>query len=222
MRARYFLGIALVLFGTVFLFDQLGLWNFGWLVSVAWPIIFVIVGISQIASTNKSFIGGLFFVTIGLLLIANNLDYLPYGFWGAFWPIILIFIGLSIIFRHRKFHKKNIVADSDINYFTMFSGANHKIESAGFKGGSISTFFGGTQLDLRRASLAPEGANLDLSCAFGGIEIKVPPDMRIQAIGTPILGALENKTNQNVDHNQITPVLKINYFVIFGGIEIKN
>ncbi|MFA6571160.1 MAG: DUF5668 domain-containing protein [Bacteroidota bacterium] len=222
MKARYFLGIALVIFGTVFLLDQIGMWDLGWVISVWWPAIFVVIGISHIVSTTKSFISGLFFVAIGLLLIASNMDYLPFGFWNAFWPLVLIFIGLGIMFKHNKRFRKQTITDSDISYLTVFSGANHKVDSQEFKGGNITTIFGGLELDLRRATLAPEGASLELTCAFGGIEIKVPPDMKIQVVGTPILGGMDNKSVQNFDANIIAPVLRINYFVIFGGIEIKN
>ena len=223
MRTRYIFGIFLVVVGLMIFLDQISVWNFGEILSVWWPLIFVVIGLSHIATTNKSILNGLFFIVIGILLIANNLNFLPFGFWSAFWPLLLIFIGAGILLNKQKFgrHRK-ITTDEDINYFTLFSGANHKIESGNFKGGTVSTFFGGTQIDLRRAIIAPEGAMLELSAAFGGIEIKVPYDWKIIVAGTPILGGMENKTVQNFAEGQIVPTLKINYFVIFGGIDIKN
>ena len=110
---------------------------------------------------------------------------------------------------------------SDLNIFAIFSGHNKYIDDPEFKGGSISCTFGGAEIDLTNAELATEGAVLDLSALFGGMEISVPKHWKIQITGTPIFGGLEDKTVQDTP-NENTRTLHIYAHVIFGGIEINN
>src|SRR3989304_514783 len=66
------------------------------------------------------------------------------------------------------------VLDSDrISSFNVFSGTEIASHSAEFKGGNIGAVFGGAEIDLRDARLAP-GAALDVFAAFGGGEIRGP------------------------------------------------
>jgi len=225
MKGRYIFGIALILFGVLIFLDQIGLSSFGYIVSTFWPVIIIAVGISHLLSSNKSMFVGIAITSIGVLLQASELNLIQGGFWGAFFPLLLVLIGASILLSKRRskwLNNRESTKDS-INFYNILSGTKQKVESSNFMGGNVYTMFGGAQIDLRKASIAPEGAVLDLSCAFGGIEIKVPYGWNIVTAGTPILGALDNKTivDLNKDNNN-SPVLKINYFVIFGGIEIKN
>ena len=57
-----------------------------------------------------------------------------------------------------------------------------------------------------------------LDSVFGGITIKVPDNVIVKPIGTPIFGGVENRATQNKD-SKIT--IHVNYTCIFGGIEIR-
>ena len=222
MGSRYIFGLALVMLGIMFLLDQFGVWDFGYIISTWWPLIIIIVGISHLASSNKSFITGLLIVTIGILLQASELNYLPGGFWHAFWPIIIIFIGIWILTIKYQSRRKKPLATDDVNMLALFSGVHQIVHSENFKIGSVAAYFGGAQLDLRNTKMSPEGASLDLTAAFGGIELRIPFEWRVITTGSPIFGGIENKTRQEFPEGQICPTLKINYFAAFGGIEIKN
>jgi hypothetical protein len=47
----------------------------------------------------QSMFFGLLIILIGALLLLNNWGLLEGGFWGWFWPLLLVVIGLSIILR---------------------------------------------------------------------------------------------------------------------------
>ena len=87
-------------------------------------------------------------------------------------------------------------------------------------GGSATALFGGADIDLRQASLGPEGATLDLTVAFGGIEIIVPQGWRVEISGLPLFGVWENKTRPPQD--PAAPRLRLNCFILFGGAEVHN
>lgn len=70
--------------------------------------------------------------------------------------------------------------------------------------------------------LAKEGAVVHLTALFGGIELYVPENVRIQITGTPIFGAWEDKTHLPASKNPDDPLLQINCTAVFGGIDIKN
>jgi predicted membrane protein len=79
--------------------------------------------------------------------------------------------------------------------------------------------FGGVTLDLRDARLDPEGARIDVTAIFGGVEILVPRGWRVTTSGTPILGGIDNKTAGEAAGG---PELLIDALAILGGADIKH
>ena len=51
--------------------------------------------------------------------------------------------------------------------------------SGNFRGGRLECWYGGGVLDLRDATLAPEGATLQVRAVFGGGQILVPADWKV-------------------------------------------
>lgn len=51
--------------------------------------------------------------------------------------------------------------------------------SRNFRGGRLECWYGGGVLDLRGATLAPEGATLQVRAVFGGGQILVPADWKV-------------------------------------------
>jgi hypothetical protein len=51
--------------------------------------------------------------------------------------------------------------------------------SRNFRGGRLECWYGGGVLDLRDATLAPEGATLQVRAVFGGGQILVPSDWKV-------------------------------------------
>ncbi|MER3458484.1 MAG: hypothetical protein C4309_07525, partial [Chloroflexota bacterium] len=50
---------------------------------------------------RRGLIGPILLIAIGIVLLLNTLNVLPWGIWGTlwrFWPILLILIGLEILF----------------------------------------------------------------------------------------------------------------------------
>src|SRR5829696_1360843 len=70
--------------------------------------------------------------------------------------------------------------DEDSNELALvavLNGVELKSRAPAFRGGSIFTWLGGVDLDLRAAELGPD-AQLTLNTLFGGVAIHTPPEWR--------------------------------------------
>lgn len=109
-----------------------------------------------------------------------------------------------------------------IDETNIFSGSEKKIISQNFRGGKITSIFGGSEIDLSSSHLA-EGTNvLEVFYMFGGSSISVPADWVVVNKVTSILGGFSDKRNVNPTPTSGSgKILIIQGFVMFGGGEIK-
>jgi predicted membrane protein len=108
-----------------------------------------------------------------------------------------------------------------IDAVVVFSGLKKNIVSKNFKGGELTCFMGGAEINLAQADIQGNIV-LDVTNVFGGTKLVVPSNWVIQNEVTAVFGAVEDKRPVNtamLDSNK-TVVLKGT--CLFGGIEIKN
>ncbi|HVS98205.1 MAG TPA: DUF5668 domain-containing protein [Puia sp.] len=103
---------------------------------------------------------------------------------------------------------------------SVFGGVHKKIVSKNFKGGDITTFLGGTELDLTQADFTGV-IRLDVTQVMGGTKIIVPAHWEVRSQVTAIFAGFEDKRQQPAVHNP-EKVLILEGTSIFGGIELKN
>lgn len=222
-RTKLFIGISLLVLGVLIFLNNTGLLlgyqlNFATLWNYFWPVLFLGIGITLLF--DKNFTPAIIFLILGIALLATRI--LSFNFWSTFWPLIIIFAGISILLRRDKPISVNNAAktsDEDrLDDTVLFWGVEKKMTSKNFKGGEVNTVFGGYQLDLRDVKVAKEGAEININCAFGGVEIFVPKDCRVVTNGTGILGGW----TPDLKSNEVeTPVLTISGVVAFGAVDIK-
>jgi hypothetical protein len=83
------------------------------------------------------------------------------------------------------------------------------------------TIFGGAELDFRDVQLPAQEITLHSTCVFGGIDITVPPEMRVVDSGFAIFGGRDvSSDSSEVSPN--APVLRLTGFTIFGGLSAKH
>jgi hypothetical protein len=222
MSGRAFFGILLLAIGGGLLLDRAGVMDFGQIFATWWPMILILIAAIQLVTRSAPVIGSLIVLGVGLVFQAITLEFLPSNTWSYIWPLALVAIGLYLLLaRGRGF--RQTVSDADhVNAFVMFGGANARNESTSFLGGSVTAIFGGAEVDLRGAQLAAEGGQLDVTAAFGGVEITVPSGWPVHVTGLPIFGGWENKTQLSAEKSAVGPGLKVNCFAAFGGIEVHN
>lgn len=234
LKGKVFLGIIFILIGVSALFKQLGLWDLGNIIAVWWPLILIGAGVSQLSGRPVSKTSGIVLIVLGVLFQMRELDIITVSLARFFWPGIIIAIGVSMLVP-RSLTKKNYEFSKEDNEFSkieidedmvdnlaLFSGIKTRNVSKNFRGGSIVALFGGVDLDLRDACLLNNAARIDVTAAFGGVDIIVPPDWKIEVKGVPIFGGWSNKTRGKNYDNPNAPVLTLHCFVAFGGVDIKN
>jgi hypothetical protein len=110
------------------------------------------------------------------------------------------------------------VKQNDVSV-AIFSGSDYKGVWRAPRTLSSLCVFGGSNIDLRKAIVPPEGVTISCLCAFGGADIIVPPGMRVTTRGFGIFGGFD-RINNEVDDPE-APTIVVEGFAIFGGVSVK-
>ncbi len=191
----------------------------------SWEMLLIAIGAINLFSRHSIW-SGFILISIGVFFLLVNYFSLPFTLWHVFWPVLIIFLGLSMIFGAMKikkhhFFKQSVSGSEEIfEDIAIFGGGERQVNTPVFKGGSIIAVFGGSKIDLTRSQLA-EGTNVvEVVAIFGGTSVIVPPDWNVRVEVFNIFGGYADKRNPaQVDMNK---VLIIKGVTIFGGGEIKS
>jgi predicted membrane protein len=141
----------------------------------------------------------------------------------------LIIFGVLILAKHwrgKAFSDQTGSSDSEadmINEFNVFSGSETIVSSQNFRGGKISSVFGGSKIDFSQAKLSQEYNEIELFYLFGGTELIVPSEWEIENRVTSIMGGFSHKRSTSVTTKPDSKQkLVLKGLVIFGGGEIKS
>ena len=213
-KRNLFWGIVLIVVGILFLGRNMNWWNFS-IFFEGWWTLFLIAP-SIISLVRKESMGTSFLILVlGVLMLLASQNVIEWStIWKVFLPIIIMVVGLSIIFGNRKVKTKKVRGNAK-EYVAIFSGVDEmigKIESD-FK---VTSVFGGVELDMRDVKLE-EDLIIDCFTLFGGIDIRLPKDVKVEVNGLPIFGGVENKYRNN-DEAKVT--IYINHTTIFGGVDL--
>lgn len=108
------------------------------------------------------------------------------------WPALIIGVGLLIVARWAGRTIPSGASSEDVIRATAVFGGPKLVSTARHLPGAwLTAIFGGVTLDLRGACPAPDGASVNATVAFGGIDILVPKGWRISVRSTPIFGGIE-------------------------------
>jgi Domain of unknown function (DUF1707)/Cell wall-active antibiotics response 4TMS YvqF len=103
----------------------------------------------------------------------------------------------------------------------IFGGASRKGSWHAERVTEILTVFGGADIDLREAVLPGREITIKATCVFGGVDIIVPPEMRVIDSGTAIFGGRDISGSSPESERPGAPVLYLTGSCVFGGIDVK-
>lgn len=223
-NGRAFAGLIVVIVGSALLVRQLGVPMPRWLFS--WPMFLLVIGFYVGVKHSFKGIGWAVLMVIGGFFLFENI-FFDFDMHRIFWPVFIIGIGLYMILKPKK--KDNFWGtdtNTDESFFdatAIFGGVKKNVITKDFKGGDITSIFGGSEVILTQADINGS-AVLDVTTIFGGSKIIVPSNWSVKSDDlTAILGGFEDKraimANANPDPNK---VLILKGTVMFGGIEIKS
>jgi len=104
--------------------------------------------------------------------------------------------------------------------FALFSSELCRSDCKRLRGGRFSAIFGSVTADLRAADF-DSPISVECNSLFGGIDLLVPHNVRVECTGTSIFGGCGAKALAGRPYDPGHPVLTVRYLNIFGGTEIK-
>jgi predicted membrane protein len=224
---RVIIGVILVLAGFALVIRNTGIFpDFIDHVIFSWPMLLVAIGlVMTLGASEKT--AGVIIMAVGAFFMIPLIFRETFHMYNMFWPSIFIIIGIIFIVTKRKgwgsISSKGLESDDFVEYVTIFSGSERQVISQNFKGGKMSSVFGGIDLDLTKAKLAPGRNVLEVAAIFGGVGIIVPDDWFVTIEVTPVLGGFSDSRKlypgMTVDR---TSQLVIKGAVVFGGGEVKS
>lgn len=109
--------------------------------------------------------------------------------------------------------------DDAIELVAIFDGHETISRARAFRSAIVTAWYGGGSLDLRDATLAPEGARVTARAIVGGYRLVVPATWRVDAHGKAVFGGFSDARDQGlVDVDG--PLLTVDGFALFGGVGI--
>ena len=220
---RLLLGLTILGLGVLFLLDSAGVLNADRTIDRWWPLVIVAAGVFTLAERPPSVRRGALLTGAGLLLLLFTTDVLEENAWSYVWPGLLVLAGLVVVARWSGRVIPAGGSTEDVVRSTAVFGGHKLVSTARqFHGAWLTAIFGGISLDLRDARPAREGASVNATVAFGGIDILVPRGWRISVRSTPIFGGLEDKTDHSQPPPDDAPVLHVDAVAVFGGVNIKH
>lgn len=249
---RMVLGLTIALVGVALTLDRLGIAGASRLLSY-WPVPLMVIGglmFVQAHDSRERFRGAAF-AGIGTWLFLSAQGLVSVRIWDLFWPVVLILIGASLVLQsgrrgprrpRRRWEASGgapvpfdppssaFAADSAerISMFSVMSHVKRASSAPNFRGGDVTAFMGGGQLDLRLATILPgEEAVLEILAVMGGIEVFVPNHWEISTPILPFMGGVEDKRLPPLPGDPSAPKpapgrLVLRGFVMMGGVQIKS
>ncbi len=235
-RSRtFFFGVLVAVTGALLLlrsFDALP-WELSYYL-LSWPMLLLAIGLYNVLSVQHR-MSGYILLAIGGFFMLNRIFGFNINFWQAFWPVVLIVVGAAIIInsnRNRRFDfglrssnsPDGPFSDADsIDEVSIFSGIEKSVTSKSFRGGKITSIFGGSEINLTQAVLSEGPNSIEMVAIFGGATLIVPPDWDVKVDVTAVFGGFTDKRYKRTDlATDPNKTLIIHGAVIFGGGEIKS
>ncbi|MCK9211920.1 MAG: cell wall-active antibiotics response protein [Ignavibacteriaceae bacterium] len=227
---RMFLGGVLMIAGVLFLLINLNFIHFNVVETLfSFPSIMIYIGLIMcLVKPPKRWVG------IALIAVGSSIHishYYNVDFGEFILPIILIGLGFMILIKHNRNTPASVkhemssteeVWDDKLEVYSIFGGNSKFFNSDAFRGGNITSIFGGSEINLSGCKLA-EGENIiDVIAIFGGTTIIVPKEWNVIIDVFPLFGGFGTKGKRDpmlvVEKDK---ALRIKGVVIFGGGEIK-
>jgi predicted membrane protein len=223
---RNLVGLVLIIVGGLFLLRELGIINRDLSIPF-WPTFLLVVGcIIIVTSQRKTF--GVIIAAVGLFFLLPAIFPFISIQGKIIFPVLIIVLGLYIIFKHRSeksdaLSRGDLVKMDTLDEVAIFGGGQKIIYSDTFRGGNITSIFGGSEIDLTNCKLAEGNQVIDVLFIFGGSEIIVPTDWNVLVSVTPIFGGFSNKSRRDpnipIDKSR---TLIVKGLAMFGGGEVKS
>jgi predicted membrane protein len=240
-RERVAGGLLLLLVGGVLLARELGVPFPDWLFT--WPMILILIGLYMGTKLRFRNPGWLIPTFIGVIFLADQM--IGYNLKPFIVPVVIIAAGLLFMFRPRNRNWQDCrggqwnretesVTETDagvpdaiadrsdfIDATAVFGGVKKIVLSKNFRGGDITNFMGGSEINLTQADFKGR-IHIDTTNVFGGTKLIVPPHWDVQSDVVAVFGGVDDKRRLNGVVLDPDKVVVLDGTCLFGGIEISS
>lgn len=225
------IGFIVLMVGAFLLLRKFDLFYFN--LRDMWPWVLIVIGLLIGIKSKFKSAASWILITIGALHLIPAFTIFGVRSSALAGPIALIVIGIIIMLKPSKKksrsrecngHTRSVTnSDSVINIDVTFGGHKEIVTSKHFKGGYVSTTFGGTEVNLMNASTPDKIVELHVNVSFGGVELTIPSNWDVQNEMKTTLGGLEDNRNIHTsDSNIEKTILVLKGSCSFGSVEIKS
>jgi len=243
---RIVLGAVVVLVGVLALADNL-LQSTTRHALQFWPVVFLAMGAMKLSHARRTagYVLGAGLMVLGMLMTLNNLALISFHLRNC-WPLLVMGAGVALVVRRpwhhhdqgrqhvhhnlRRHFKRRLQpyfdaaahrfeqTRTDVSATAVLSVNKRTVVTQDLRHGELTAVIGGLEMNFCLASMESV-ARLDVVAVMGGVEIKVPPQWRVDCNVVSFLGNVENKT---IPAAQPTKRLVIEGVVMMGGVVVKN
>jgi predicted membrane protein len=227
--------VILIALGVLLFLDNIGLFRFHDIWQF-WPVALIALGVAKLLDSKG--IGGqvwaAMWILVGTAFLLDNL-HIWHMSWGTIWPLALVLFGVMMLVNALDRHhahggpivgsSEGATSDNTLREWATFGGIKRRVDTQDFQGGEMVAVFGGIEIDLRRAGIAPgtKEVVIDANATFGGIELRVPENWNVIMRGIGVFGGYEDKTIPPREPERATaPRLVIKGYAVFGGVSVQN
>lgn len=218
---RLIVGIGIFALGILWTLDNLNVLESDRLTDW-WPLIIVAAGVTRLFEPTASRISSGIIILIGTMLLGDSLDVIEFDL-GDLIPLAIAAVGAKLVWdaiNRRDGSARLASTAGDITAVAVMAGVTRHVASESFRRADATAVMGGVEIDLREAKIAEgEQAVIDVFALWGGVEIKVPSDWKVDGRVFPLLGGFDDKSANKSANG---PTLVIRGTAIMGGIDVKN
>lgn len=171
------LGAVLIGIGVLLLLDQWGLIDFWSTIRTWWPAALIVWGGRQMWLGSR--LGGAVIAAVGVYLLGQRLGLLEPRSLIAFWPLILMGIGVAILMQGTASRRTRAGGHAGANLSAFFDDQELVLRRP-FAGGQAFTLFGDAHLDLSGAEPASKESPVEVFLIFGDLEMTVPASWAVE------------------------------------------
>lgn len=86
---------------------------------------------------------------------------------------------------------------------------------------NLLAVMGGAELDFRDARMPPGVTEITTFAMMGGVQITVPPGVRVEMYGMGFMGAFDHSVVAPPPDDPDAPVLRVGGFAFMGGVDVQ-
>jgi hypothetical protein len=204
-------GICLILLGTTLILDRLQLLEAREVLRF-WPVALVLLGTALVVQSFQR----------SDAAPAAKRDDLAFGH-VIFWVLFSVFAWAGFSFNAFSGSSTPRTESADTIDIVSVMGRDHRvIDAAAFSGGQMTSVMGRSELDLRKATIAPgQDVTIEVFMLMGGATIRVPEGWSIDVNTTRIVGDVKDRRTGARDATG-APRLVIRGFIMLGGLSIRS